>query len=438
MGNVLIIFARAPEVGRCKTRLIPALGAVGATELHTQMTQRTLAWARRLAAGEDLTIEVHYSGGSAPQMAATFGDDLQYIPQVAGDLGDRLKAAICKQRAVDSDRIVVVGTDCPQLTVGIGKAAFERLTTHSICLAPATDGGYVLIGVNAKLMPAAIDWLFEGIDWGGSQVLSQTLAHVNRLAASCAVLPTLQDVDTPDELQVWYQAVRDDHVVPPDITVVIPTYNQEAALADTIASARSAVDSEIIVVAGGQFQHSIAVAAMHAAQCVVSSANRGWRMNQGANIAHGQILLFVHADTRLPAGYQTTIKHLMADATCVAGAFQLQIASTHPLARGVERAVRWRSQWRSLPYGDQGIFVRRDVFQKLGGFCDQPIMEDYEFIRRLRRIGVIAMAQEPVQTSARRWERRGFVRTTLINQCMLLGYHLGIPTSQLAAFYRRK
>ncbi len=436
MKDVLLIMARAPELGQCKTRLIPQLGPLGATELHAHMTHHALAWGRILSRASNITVEVHFSGGSALEMAETFGHDLEYIPQVAGDLGIKLKAALGHQRVNKAGRLVVVGTDCPQLTAEFVESAFARLNDHDVCLAPAEDGGYVLLGVNLTATTGKFEPLFETIQWGSSNVLTQTLTQIESCQFTCALLPTLSDVDTPDDLDVWRQVV--DGVVgeTPKISVIIPTFHEEPQLNAAIDSALVAQTSEVIVVASGRFGESLRVAAEKRVQCLVSNGWRSQRLNIGASLAVAETLLFLHADTLLPDGYAATIERLLQDAQSVGGAFQLHIDSPFILARMVEYGVRWRSRWQRLPYGDQALFVRKAAFDRLQGFKSQPIMEDYEFIRRLRRVGRITMSSDAVQTSARRWHRRGFARTSVINQCMLLGYHLGVPLEKLKNFYR--
>ncbi|MCI0538140.1 MAG: hypothetical protein L0Z50_23280 [Verrucomicrobiales bacterium] len=104
--------------------------------------------------------------------------------------------------------------------------------------------------------------------------------------------------------------------------------------------------------------------------------------------------------------------------------------------RMVECTTNWRARRCQLPYGDQGLFLRRETFNRLGGFLEMPIMEDYEFVRRLRRLGRIVIAPTPAITSSRRWQRLGWVRTTLINRAIILAYHLGASPSRLATWYR--
>jgi rSAM/selenodomain-associated transferase 2 len=160
-------------------------------------------------------------------------------------------------------------------------------------------------------------------------------------------------------------------------------------------------------------------------------------MNAGAAKARGHILLFLHADSILPAGYSLAALELLRSPAIAVGAFRFAVAESFRGSKLLEWSTNLRSRWRQMPYGDQALFVRRALFEELGGFADLPILEDYEFVRRSQRNGRIVTLSAPVLTSARRWQRLGFLRTTLINKWVILGYRLGWPIEKLAATYRR-
>lgn len=196
MFNSLIIFTRYPEPGKAKTRLIPALGAAGAAELHRQMTESTIAKARSLP---NIEIAVYFTGGSLAQMQHWLGHDLAYRLQHSGDLGDRLIAAFQTEFDRGAQFVVAIGTDCPDLTSEILASAFEQLTTHPVAIGAATDGGYYLIGLNQPISD-----IFCNITWSTSVVFEQTLKIAERLNLTIAYLPTLMDIDRPEDLnQAW-------------------------------------------------------------------------------------------------------------------------------------------------------------------------------------------------------------------------------------------
>ena len=162
------------------------------------------------------------------------------------------------------------------------------------------------------------------------------------------------------------------------------------------------------------------------------------QMNAGAKAASGKILLFLHADTQLPEHFAESIISAIYDNGTVAGAFQLCIDSDAKGLRFIERVTNWRSRHLQTPYGDQAIFVTKSLFQEIGGYPDMTIMEDYEFIRRLRQKGQIVTLNEAVKTSPRRWLRFGILKTWLINQIIIVAYHLGVPPQRLSHWYRRE
>ncbi len=223
------------------------------------------------------------------------------------------------------------------------------------------------------------------------------------------------------------------------ISIIIPVLNETAnRIKSTLASVQNAENVEVIVVDGGSHNETVALVQFWGVKVLSSTAGRACQMNAGATAATGDILLFLHADTCLPAGFEKLVPLTLAQSGTVAGAFELKIDSPMRSLRLIEKMVNWRSRFLSLPYGDQAIFLKASVFQDIGGFPDLPIMEDFELIRCLKRLGRIAIVPTPVLTSARRWHKLGVLKTTLINQIVILGYFLGVPPSKLVEFYRPK
>lgn len=222
------------------------------------------------------------------------------------------------------------------------------------------------------------------------------------------------------------------------ISIIIPTLNEAANLATTLYLAQQGYDIEIIVVDGGSQDQTVAIAQSLRVQILSATLGRANQMNAGAKIATGDILLFLHADTRLPWGFDTAIRqNLENDSQLVAGAFELQIDDSRWIFRIIEKLVNWRSHFFSLPYGDQAMFLKTKTFWELGGFANLPIMEDFQLVQRLQKQGKIAIIPLPVVTSARRWQKLGVCKTTLINQLIIIAYFCGVPPQQIAQWYRR-
>ena len=198
MSETLIIFSRYPQPGKTKTRMIPALGADGAAQLQRKMTEHTLNTAKQLLSNRNITIEIHFAGGDIELMRQWLGKDLQYVPQVAGDLGEKMRSAFDRAFSLDGQRVVTIGIDCPDIDSTILNNAFDSLQTHDLTLGSAEDGGYYLIGLNR-----AVPQLFDNINWGTERVLEQTKNIAEKLDLQVHYLPTLSDVDRPEDLALW-------------------------------------------------------------------------------------------------------------------------------------------------------------------------------------------------------------------------------------------
>jgi len=226
----------------------------------------------------------------------------------------------------------------------------------------------------------------------------------------------------------------------PAISVIIPVLNESRGINDVIAQIRSLapVDTVEIIVADGDHAGSTLKAIAHPGIVrTIAGTGRSIQMNCGANLANGDILLFLHADTFLPRGAFPSIVTAFQDREYVAGCFDLGIASPQWYFRITERYVALRTRVTRIPFGDQAIFVRREYFERIGGYREIPLMEDVELMRRIRGRGdVICIIPEKVSTSARRWEKDGVLFTTLRNWMLQALYCCGVPPQRLDRFYR--
>lgn len=219
------------------------------------------------------------------------------------------------------------------------------------------------------------------------------------------------------------------------ISVVIPTLNEEANLPVTLRQLADHPDVELIVVDGGSTDRTVEVAQQYTSYVFRAPPGRARQMNIGARHATGDIVLFLHADTFLLPGALDEIQRRIIGDGAVGGAFDLHIDSRRRLCKLVARVASRRSRWLRLPYGDQGIFVWRQVFEALGGFPEIPIMEDISFARRLRRAGRLTFIRSGLVTCGRRWNANGVLRTTLVNWWVTTLFFLRVPPKQLRRIY---
>lgn len=224
-----------------------------------------------------------------------------------------------------------------------------------------------------------------------------------------------------------------------DISTIIPVFHEEGLINEAVdALYKLAFHGrlEIIVVDGDPEENTLKAIEDHRVARVRSDKGRGKQMNTGALVANGEILLFLHADTKLPPDGLNRICSVMRDEGCAGGSFDLGIDSDKRCFRLIERVACLRSRLTRMPYGDQGIFLRRDYFLGLGGFRELPLMEDVHLMRRVRRSGgKIHIMRDKVKTSARRWEKEGVFYCTLRNWILTLLYLLGVSPERLARFY---
>jgi uncharacterized protein len=433
LENRLLVFTRYPEPGKTKTRLIPAIGEKAAADLQRRLTCRTLDCAKELQ--KEAQVEVWFEGGNQLRMRAMFGGEFVYREQPAGDLGRRMYEAFAASLPDSASRAVVVGADCPGVSADILKRAFDALLRSDVVLGPATDGGYYLIGLRRPERR-----LFEGIDWGTSQVRQKTMNIAHSLGLTVLLLDELTDVDRPTDLEQAesFLARPPSHEETDLISVIIPTYNEADHIETTVARISSAKRVEIIVADGGSGDQTTERAAAQGARIVRVPRGRARQMNAGARAASGSILVFLHADTRLPSDFAEAVRNQLAEDGVIAGAFEFRVDGGSLGLRLVERLANWRSRRLQMPYGDQAIFMRASTFDEMGRFKELPIMEDFDLVRRLKGQGRVAILPLQAVTSGRRWKELGAFRTTIINQLVIAGYYLGIPAESLARFYRRK
>lgn len=239
------------------------------------------------------------------------------------------------------------------------------------------------------------------------------------------------------------------------IAVIIPTLNEEQALPETLQRTTALGFDDIIVVDGGSSDRTQEIVRDLLVRCskfdiqslpnleprtsnlrlLASPPGRAWQMNAGASHSQADVLLFLHADTHLPDEARHAIERALDDPACIGGRFDVRFERDTGLAWLIARLISLRSRWSGIATGDQALFVRHEVFARLGGFTDIPIMEDVDFTRRLKRAGRVAPLRAHVVTSYRRWDRHGALRIIVLMWALRLLYWLGVHPNRLNNLY---
>lgn len=221
------------------------------------------------------------------------------------------------------------------------------------------------------------------------------------------------------------------------ISVIIPTLNEGGFIEGTLQSLSARQGLEIIVVDGASTDDTVRRAERHAHRVIQAPRGRAAQMNAGAMAAAGEILFFLHADCTPPPGAMRAIRQTLSAPQTIAGAFNISIQHKGMTYRIIEGMANLRSRLLRVPYGDQGLFMRRRTFQDMGGFKEMPLMEDIEMGGRLKRLGRIEQLSTPISISPRRWLAEGPAYTTLRNWFIALAYTaFGIPPARLARLYK--
>jgi len=220
------------------------------------------------------------------------------------------------------------------------------------------------------------------------------------------------------------------------LSIIVPVLDEASTLAATLHPLVGVPESELIIVDGGSQDGTVDVARQFTGQVFKGARGRANQMNFGVLQAKGDLLLFLHGDTTLPPAAVELVRQTLTDDTVAGGAFQLRIASPCRALKLIAWGANLRSRYLGLPYGDQALFMRRSVFDAIGGFSPWPLMEDVDLVRRMKRAGRVVVLPSAVTTSARRWEREGIFRTTVRNSLLLIGFWMGLSPAWLAQWYR--
>ncbi len=219
------------------------------------------------------------------------------------------------------------------------------------------------------------------------------------------------------------------------LAIIVPVYNEIKNIHRYLSKLSAYNFNELIIVDGGSQDGTQAILQQYNIAWIDGRKGRALQMNDGAAQCSSDILLFLHIDTQLPPQASDAIHAAMMDSNVVGGRFDVRLDDSALIFRLIESLINWRSRLSHISTGDQAIFVRKTVFEQLGGFPDRPLMEDIAFSHCLKRQGRIVCLREQVITSARRWQKHGVIRTILLMWQLRLLYWLGVETTVLAKMY---
>lgn len=433
--NKLIVFLKYPQSGDPGPETGPAsgIGGHGASGADRAATEHVIRQVRRAMGRISLKTEIRFSGGTRRLVAGWLGRDLAIAPQVRGDLGLKINSAMKQAFDAGAGKVGAISADFPSITADILVQAFKALDSTDVVLGAGTNGGLYAIGLK-KPAPR----LIREIPWTGIRAFSFILAKSRKARLDPFLLPALP----PIEKDTDFLSIERAQAFPrpgrsPRISVVIPALKTDRRILPAVKSAVAGGNVEVILACNCEPNRTTDTATRMGASVVFCRRSRACLMNKGAGIATGSILLFLYADTILPANFDDVVREILADPLVALGAFRIRIDSPARKLRLIERIANWRSHRLRLPYGDQALFLSADRFESLGGFPDWPLMEDLAAVQALRRKGKVVIARASVLVPSERWRKYGVLRAALLNQVALAGYAVGVSTERLARLYYR-
>lgn len=428
--KALIVFMRYPETGKVKSRLAASIGATEAAQIYEKLARHTLGVASEfLAANPKVRGIVSFSPrGRHAQMASKFAGPWEFMPQEGSHLGERMGNADMALRSSGFEHVVLVGSDVPDLDPRDLSEAFETLDQGQAVLGPASDGGFYLIGLGEPCRT-----VFAPRIWGTGEVLRRTEGLLRHHGFQVARIRCRPDLDEARELHL----LEARPLFQDRLSVIIPTVGFGPALRCTLDLLQDQIwpGDEIIVVQGASGAVPDREERTDTIRVIKSPRGRGLQLNAGAAAARGNLLFFLHDDSLPPAGFPFAIRRACTNKSMGIGCFQLQFSPTDPSLDLVARWANFRSRHLGLPYGDQGLFCRRDFFERLGGFNRPYLMEDVDLVARCRQHGKVVVLPLKIRTSSERYLRNGVLRASMQNHLLMCMHLLGVDDRKLYRIY---
>lgn len=438
--NGIIIFTRKPVAGQTKTRMMPYLTPGECRELHLCFLRDIAAQCRKV----DADIFVCYTPQGEPgELRSVFGKRAVYFHQEGDSLGERMERGLRRVLEQGYRSCVLIGTDIPEILDSDFRQAFTALKTSDVVFGPTREGGYYLVG-----MKRPHPEIFSGQSYGHGSVLVNAMRASAQAGLVVSRIRTLNDLDTRRDLCGYRERMRRFPALQKTetgkylmrklrISIIVPIYNEEKTIAAMLAQLRPLKKScEILLVDGGSKDGTLELITPDF-QLLHSPKGRANQMNLGARKSRGDVLFFLHCDSELPARALAEIRYVMKDYR--AGCFGIAFHSRHFFLWTCRVISNHRVKDRRVMFGDQGIFIARELFFQAGGFPELPVMEDYQFSLTLKDMGVkLGIARRRIYTSDRRFPKKTIPMLRLMWKMNRLRrmYRDGVPIEKIADMYR--
>ncbi|NND55107.1 MAG: DUF2064 domain-containing protein [Gammaproteobacteria bacterium] len=441
-SSVLVVFCKRPQLGIGKQRVAVERGQETALELSRLLLSTAMEDAYAWQDGDSACRSV--IAPASPEdvdWARGLLGAADIVPQQGNNLGERINHVDQQLRAAGARKILYIGTDAPGLTVERLHEASAYLDHADTVLAPATDGGVVLMG-------SRVPWPdLHNLPWETDQ-LCKTLADACGGYSEVAYAPPGDDIDywadllrilpaLGDDEREWRRMLADWTGRQLRISVVVPAYRDTTALKTLLphVGAMLSEHDEIIVVDGDNDGVCRDLCNDMSARYLTADSCRGQQLDTGARAATGDVFWFLHADSEPDADSVEHIRKAVANGAA-GGYFRFRFLGPPAWYKSaLEGLINWRSRV-GVPYGDQGLFVVRHQYEAAGGFAHEPLFEEVGLVNALRNAAPFPQLDVEIGVSPRRWERDGWLRRTLHNRLLAIGHRLGIQPSSLARRYR--
>lgn len=441
----ICLFAKPPVPGRVKTRLIPILGSGGAAKLARAFLQDSwtalseFPWAQVVLASTEETLQDR------------LGNRAEVWLQGEGDLGARLERILARALQ-DHPFAIAVGADSPGLPHRFLDEARVALTRVDAVIGPSDDGGFCLLGLRRFERG-----LLSGIPWSAPTTCLETIARLQAAGLTVHILDNWFDVDTAEDLERLRALLGTKQIEAPNTkrllegpannssedtplrcSVIIPTLNERESLPQALLALETQEwIHEVIVADGGSTDGTREwLAAQTFARVVDAPAGKGAQLNAGARAATGEVLLFLHADCELPPEAGHSIASALRSQDAAGGCFEVHFTANKSRSLKVVAAgINFRARLTAAATGDQGIFVRRKAFERIGGCPDWPLFEDVQLVRRIKTIGKFVVLRSKLAVSPRRHLARGVFRTVLLIYALRVAYWFGVSPFTLKKWF---